>query len=216
MKTDSQLQRDVIAELNWEPSVDARQIGVEVSEGVVNLSGHVHSFAEKWNAEQAAQRVAGVRALAVDITVVLPGTSKRGDADIARAAENLLQWSSYLPNDSVKVLVENGWITLTGEVDWEYQKQAATRDVRNLMGVRGVSDQISINPKVSSEGIKADIEAALKRRAKTEAETISVEVHGDHVTLSGSVYSWPDRKLACHSAWGTPGVRAVTDNITVI
>ena len=216
MKTDLQLQQDVQAELKWEPSVNAAQIGVEVKDGVVTLAGHVSSYAEKYGAEHAAQRVSGVRALAIEMDVKLLGSSKRSDADIARTVENGLQWATFLPKDHVKVMVENGFVTLSGEVDWEYQRQAATGAVRYLMGVTGVSDQIVIKkPKVSSSAVKSDIEAALKRRATADAQKISVEVHGADVTLTGKVHSWSERDLARNSAWGTSGVQSVTDNMTV-
>ena len=216
MKTDLQLQQDVQAELKWEPSVNAAQIGVEVKDGIVTLAGHVNSYAEKYGAEHAAQRVSGVRALAIEMDVKLLGSSKRSDADIARSVENGLQWATFLPKDHVKVMVENGFVTLTGEVDWEYQRQAATTAVRYLMGVTGVSDQMSIKkPKVSSSAVKSDIEAALKRRASADAQKISVEVHGTDVTLTGKVHSWSGRDLARNSAWGTSGVQSVTDNMTV-
>ena len=216
MKTDAQLQLDVIAELKWEPSVNAAQIGVEVKDGIVTLAGRVGSYAEKYDAECAAQRVSGVKALAVEMDVKLPGSSKRTDADIARAVENVLQWTTYLPKDHVKVMVEAGWVTLTGEVDWEYQRQSATAAVRYLLGVTGVSDQILIRkPKVSSSAVKSDIEAALKRRATADAQKISVEVHGADVTLTGKVHSWSERDLARNTAWGTTGVQNVKDNMTV-
>ena len=215
MKTDKQLQQDVIAELGWEPSVNASQIGVEVKDGIVTLAGHVDSFAEKWNAERAAQRVLGVKALATEMDVKLPGSSHRNDADIARSAENALQWTTYVPNDEIKVMVENGWVTLSGEVDWGYKKQAAAAAMRNLLGVKGVSDQIAIKPKASVSAVKSDIEAALKRCARNEAEAISVDVDGGKVTLSGSVHSWSERESAANSAWRAPGVCKVVDNITV-
>jgi osmotically-inducible protein OsmY len=215
MKTDKQIQQDVIAELGWEPSVNAAHIGVEVTDGVVTLAGHVSNYTEKSNAERAAQRVAGVKALAVEMDVKLPGSSKRNDADIARSAENVLQWATYLSPDSIKVKVEGGWITLSGEVEWDYQRQTTIDAVRHLSGVTGVSDQIVIKPKVSSTLVKSDIEAALKRRARTDAQRISVEVQGSDVTLTGSVHSWSERDLARDSAWGTPGVRNVVDKMTV-
>ncbi len=215
MKTDAQLQQDVMAELKWEPSVNAELIGVEVDEGVVTLAGHVGSFAEKWAAERATQRVAGVRALAVEIDILLPGSSKRTDADIARSVDNLLQWTASLPKDGVNAMVEGGWVTLTGEVDWEFQRLDAARGVGSLRGVTGVSDEIAVRPKFSSGAVKAEIEAALKRRAKVDAQNIEVEVHGADVTLSGSVHSWAERELATHSAWGTPGVRKVVDHMTM-
>jgi osmotically-inducible protein OsmY len=215
MKTDAQLQLDIIAELKWEPSVNAAQIGVEVRDGVVTLAGHVDSYAEKCDAERAAQRVAGVKALAVEMDVALAGGMTRTDADVARTAENVLQWTTYLPKDAVKVKVEGGWITLSGQVEWEYQRQSAADSVRYLMGVTGVSNQVGIKPTVSAGGVRADIEAALKRRANADAQQIAVEVRGADVTLSGTVHSWSERELATHSAWGTPGVRKVVDNMTL-
>jgi osmotically-inducible protein OsmY len=216
MKTDAQLQLDVIAELKWEPSVNAAQIGVEVKDGIVTLAGHVSSYAEKYDAERAAQRVAGVKALAIEMDVTLPGSSKRNDTDIARSAENTIEWLTYLPNDSVKLKVEGGWITLSGEVHWDYQREAAFSAVRYLMGVTGVSNQIVVKPKVSLSAVKSDIEAALKRRAKSDAQSISVKVQGTDVTLSGTVHSWSERDLASNAAWGAPGVRKVVDNMTVV
>lgn len=215
MKTDQQVQQDVIAELLWEPSISAGDIGVEVKDGIVTLAGHVSSFAEKWDAERAAQRVVGVKALAIEMDVTLPGSSQRHDADIARAVEHALQWSTYVPQDSIKVMVEQGHVTLMGEVHWEYQRAAAAGAVRYLMGVTGVSDQITLRPEVSSSLVKTDIEAALKRRAHDEAQKIAVSVQGADVTLSGKVPSWADRILVRYSAWGTSGVRNVVDNLTV-
>ena len=215
MKTDAQLQQDVIAELKWEPSVNATQIGVEVKDGIVTLAGHVDSFGEKWNAERAAQRVFGVKALAVEIDVTLPGSSKRNDADVARSAENVLQWTTSLPKDSIKVMVENGEVTLTGEVNWEFQRENAARAVRYLMGVKGIYNNIDIKSNISASAVKSDIEAALKRRAHEDAEKISVEVRGGDVTLKGSVHTWSERELAIDSAWGTHGVRNVVDKMAV-
>ncbi len=215
MKTDLELQQDVLAELKWEPSVNAAHIGVEVNQGTVTLAGHVDSYAEKRHAEIAAQRVAGIKGLAVELDVKLPGSSRRDDADIARSAQNVLQWQTLLPLDAVKARVEGGWITLSGEVEWEFQRRAAIDAVRYLMGVTGVSDDITIKPKVSLIAVKADIEAALKRRARADAQNISVHVDGAAVTLTGTVHSWPERDLARDSAWSTPGVRSVVNNITV-
>ncbi|WP_347986444.1 BON domain-containing protein [Methylomonas sp. AM2-LC] len=216
MKNDMQIQKDVIAELNWEPSINPTNIGVEVKDGIVTLSGHVNSYGEKLNAEQSAQRVAGVKALAVEIDVTLPGVSNRTDADIARTVENVLQWTTYLPKNSVRVMVENGWITLSGQVDWGYQRVTAANAVLYLMGVRGVSNDITIKPAITSSSIKADIETALKRRAIADAQNISVEVHGEDVTLTGKVHSWNERDLATHSAWCTPGVKNVKDKMSFI
>jgi osmotically-inducible protein OsmY len=216
MKTDLQLQQDVITELAWEPSVNAAQIGVEVKDGVVTLAGHVGSYGEKWEAERAAQRVAGVRALAVEMDVTLPGSSARNDVDIARAAANVLQWSTYFAEDTIRVVVEGGWITLTGALDWEYQREAAERSVRGLMGVIGISNQIVLNPVASILPVTADIEAALKRRIHSDARHIRVDVDGADVTLSGTVHSWSERDAARNSAWATPGVRHVADSLSVL
>ena len=215
VKTDAQVQQDVIAELKWEPSVNATDIGVEVKGGVVTLAGHVDSFAAKWNAERAAQRVSGVQALAVEMDVKLSGSAKRSDADIARSVENTLQWTVYLPKDAVKVMVENGWVTLSGQVDWAYQRDSAAQAVRYLMGVTGLSNDIGLKVSVSPGSVKSDIEAALKRRAHSDTNDISIEVHGTDVTLAGKVHSWSERNLARDAAWCTPGVRSVTNNITI-
>jgi osmotically-inducible protein OsmY len=204
----------VLAELAWEPSVNAAHIGVEVREGIVTLAGHVCSYAEKLDAERAAQRVHGVRALAIEMDVKLTGLSKRTDSDIASSVENVLQWTTYLPNDRIKVMVEGGWVTLSGEVDRDYQRQTAVAAVRYLLGVTGVSDQIVIKPQVTSFAVKSDIEAALKRSATVDAEKISVAVDGADVTLSGKVHSWFERDLAKNTAWNTSGVKNVVDNMT--
>jgi osmotically-inducible protein OsmY len=211
MKTDRQLQQDVSAELEWEPSVHAAHIGVEVREGVVTLAGQVDSYAEKWSAERVAQRVSGVKAMATELTVQLTSLSQRTDADIAASVENLLEWSATLPAGVIKVMVEGGWVTLSGTVDWKYQKQSAADSIRHLMGVVGVSDQITIKPSVSATVVKSDIEAALKRAALADAHQIAVTVHGTDVTLSGTVHNWAERETATNSAWRTPGVRNVVD-----
>jgi osmotically-inducible protein OsmY len=215
MKTDKQLQQDVIAELAWEPSVNSAHIGVEVEGGVVTLAGHVSSYVEKLDVERAALRVCGVKAMAIEMDVKIPSLSVRSDADIAHTVENVLEWTSYLPRNRVKVMVEASWVTLTGEVDGEFQRQAALQAVRGLMGVIGVSDDIKIKAQVSSTAVKSDIESALKRRAKTDAQQISVEVQGADVTLTGKVHSWSERDLAKNAAWSTSGVRNVVDNMTM-
>lgn len=216
MKTDSQLQQDVMAELKWEPSVHAAQIGVEVKDGVVTLAGEVSSYTEKLNAERAAQRVHGVKALAVEMSVKLSQLGKRNDADIAGSARNILSWTNSLPSDAVKVLVEDGWLTLSGDVEWQFQRQDAADSVRYLMGVVGVSNQIAIKPLLSATVVKADIESALKRRAAADAKTITVEVKGTDVTLTGTVHSWAERDLARRSAWGSVGVRNVVDKMNLV
>jgi osmotically-inducible protein OsmY len=218
MKTDTQLQHDVSAELKWEPSVHAARIGVEAKDGVVTLVGEVDSYSEKWKAERAVHRVAGVRAVTTELKVHLTGLGKRTDADIAEAVEHVLDWTSSLPTGAVKVVVEEGWVTLSGDVEWQYQRQAATDGVRTLMGVTGVSDLIRIRPSLTSAtatAVKADIEAALRRTSIADARKISVTVHGNEVTLSGTVHSWDERNMAANSAWGVPGVRNVIDSLTL-
>jgi osmotically-inducible protein OsmY len=216
MKTDIQLQHDVLAELAWQPSINAADIGVQAKDGIVTLAGHVSSYAEKWDAERAAQQVEGVRALAVEMDVRLPGASRRNDVDIARAVQNALLWSIAVPReDAIRVVVEAGHVTLSGEVAWAYQRAAAVEAVRYLMGVTGVSDQIVVKPRVGPGAIKDEIEASLQRRAHHDASRIAVAVEGSAVTLSGVVAGWAERELACHSAWGTAGVHIVIDNMTV-
>ena len=212
MKTDTQVQQDVLAELEWEPSINAAKIGVEVKDGVVTLAGHVDSFAQKWDAERAAQRVAGVKALAVEMDVKLSSLSERTDGDIARTAENVLQWMTYWPKDAVKVMVEDGWVTLSGAAKWNYQRLAAVDGVRHLMGVKGVSDRITVEHTMVPGTIKSDIEAALRRHANSD---ISVAVEDGDVTLTGKVRSWGAFDLANHAAWGTPGVQSVSNKITI-
>ena len=182
MKTDSQLQQDVIAELKWEPSVTAPSIGVEVKDGIVTLAGEVSSYAEKLSAESATQRVCGVKALATELKVKLSGSGKRSDADIAKSAESVLAWTTWVPDNAIKVLVENGWVTLSGNVDWQYQNQSGTDSVRFLSGVTGVSDQIAIKPKLWVSTVKSEIDAALKRSIVADAKKISVNINGSNVT----------------------------------
>ena len=213
MKTDSQLQQDVNAELGWEPSVNAAQIGVSVQEGVVTLSGHVNTFLEKWNAEKAAQRVSGVKALASELDVRLSHTTQRTDAEIASAAEVALEWMMTPPQDRVSIQVDKGAITLTGTVHWQYQRQAASDVIRHLVGVKSVSNQICIEPTLTSEAVASGIDAALLRQAHVDAKRINVKVLGSTVTLSGMVDSLAERQAAVHSTWNMPGVRNVVDHL---
>jgi osmotically-inducible protein OsmY len=214
MKTDAQLQQDVMAELQWDPCVQAEHIGVEAKDGVVTLAGQVSSYLEKWNAEKATQRVNGARAVVVDIEVVLASLGQRSDADIACSVENALEWTTPLTQDAVRILVEKGWITLSGEVDWQYQREDAASAVRHLVGVTGVSNQIGIKPKVALAAVQQDIEAALARQAHQDAAKIHVHVKGSDVTLSGTVANWNERQAALRAAWNTQGVRAVADQLS--
>jgi len=216
MKSDRELQLDVLDELRWEPGVKATDIGATVKDGVVTLEGTVDSYAEKWAAEKAVKRLPGVKALAVDLKVELPGSSERSDTDIARAAENVMRWDVLVPRDRIKVTVENGHLTLEGEVDRQFQKSAAERVVLHLTGVKGVTNLITIKPKVAPIEVKDKIEAALKRNAILDANRIKVQVDGGKVILSGSVGSWTERQEAEDAAWAAPGVSEVKSDITVL
>ena len=215
MKNDSDLQRDVFDELKWEPAVDSEDIGVTVKDGVVTLAGVVDSYPEKWAAERAAKRVAGVKALALELQVKLPGSGGRTDADIARAAENALAWDVWVPRDRIKVTAENGAVSLEGEVESQYQRSSAEQAVHRLAGLKAIFNQITVKPKVEPTEVKEKIEAAFKRSAVLDAQRIKVQADGGKVTLSGSVGSWAEREEAVSAAWAAPGVKEVKDLIAI-
>lgn len=215
MSNDSQLQQDVLAELNWEPSVTAAHIGVTANAGVVTLTGHVESFAEKHAAETAARRVKGVKALAEEIEVQLPFDRKRGDDEIAEAALDRLAWDVSVPANSVKAKVEQGWVTLTGEVDWHYQKEAAEQDIRRLSGVVGVSNHTTIKSRVNALDLRDNIMTAL-RRSWFAPTTIVVTADGGKVRLSGTVQSPHDRQVAVTTAWAAHGTTNVENLISIL
>lgn len=212
---DEDIQRAVLEELKWDARLKPNEIGVAVNNGVVTLSGHVDAYTKKWAAEEAALRVRGVRAVANDIEVRLPGSAERTDADIAEASIRALEWDALLPIDKIKVTVSKGWVTLKGEVEWQYQKQDAERVVRQLRGVTGITNLIVVKPRVNPSDVKKQIEAALLRSVKTDAERITVEVQGSKVILKGTVRSWAERTEAERAAWMAPGTTDVVNQITV-
>jgi len=215
VRTDEQIQRDVLAELKWDASVAPNEIGVLVKDGVVTLLGWVDAYTKKWAAEDAAHRVRGVRAVANDIEIKLPSSSRRTDAEIAAAALHGIEWDALLPADEIKVTVSNGWVTLKGEVEWQFQKVDAERVVRNLKGVVGVTNLIEVKPSLSPQDLKARIEQALIRSVRTDAERISVEVQGSKVILNGKVRSFAEKDEAERAAWSAPGITAVENRIKV-
>jgi osmotically-inducible protein OsmY len=204
-----------MTELKWDEAVNATKIGVEAIGGVVTLLGHVGKFSQEWSAERAAQKVCGVKALAVEIDVVLQSSSGRSDTDIARTAEDILEWTTNWPKNHVKVLLESGWVTLSGKVDYEHQRELASSAVCHLMGVTGVSNQTTIKPILPSSNVKADIQATLKRLALKDAEEIIVTVDCGKKTLNGVEHSWSERDMVSDSVWNTAGVTDVSDNISV-
>lgn len=215
MKSDLQLKEDVLAELNWDPAVNATDIGVTVKDGVVTLTGHLASYGEKHAAQRAAQRVAGVKALAVEITVQLPSSNQRTDGQIAASAQHVIDWNSLVPKGAVRPTVERGWITLNGEVEWGYQRSAAEASLRNLLGVQGVTNLVLVKPKVNPDNVEKCIQDALVRQARREAGHIEVSVDGARITLSGKVHSWAERRAAKGAAWSAPGVSSVVDHLEI-
>lgn len=215
MKTDEQLQQEVEEELAWDPAVTATDIGVAVNERVVTLSGHPASYAEKLAAEKAAQRVAGVKAVVVETSVRLPHGDVRTDEEIANAVRSILKWTVGLPESSVQVQVEKGWVTLRGEVNWAFQRHVITRTISHMRGVTGVANLIEVGGNVAADDIGEKISKALRRHAEREANHIGVTAREGIVTLTGKVGSYAERSAARGAAWSAPGVHAVIDNLTV-
>jgi osmotically-inducible protein OsmY len=215
MKTDAELKRDVIAELNWDPAVRATAIGVSVDDGVVTLTGHLETFAEKYAASRAVKRVAGVKAIALELDVRLAPDHKRSDTEIAANAEQALKWNSLVPAEAIRLTVDHGWVTLQGELEWDYQRRSAEKAIRPLIGVVGISNQITLRTRPRQADLARRIEEALTRQAVREARHIQVAIEGHSVTLTGTVHSWAEREAAQGVAWSAPGVRAVINELRV-
>ena len=215
MNNDSSIRTNIEAELEFEPSIDASGIGVAVTDGVVTLTGHVDSYASKMTAERAVGRVRGVRALAEQIEVRLAVNAEHDDQEIARRAANLISWSTTIAPGAVQIKVEQGWVTLSGTLDWQYQKNAVADLIRNLSGVVGESNQIRIRPHLDSKDVAQNLAKAFHRHAELESAAIKVMVEGGRITLSGNVSAWNDRRLAEDAAWANKGVTEVVDYLVV-
>ncbi|MEE7477830.1 BON domain-containing protein [Methylobacterium hispanicum] len=213
--SDKMIRQNVIDELDFDPSIDAAHIGVAVENGIVTLTGHVASYTERVAADKAAQKVRGVRGVVEEIKVRFGGETPPRDEDIAQRAVQMLDWSVTVPKDAVQVKVQNGWVTLSGKVDWQYQKEEAYRAIRRLAGVAGIMNTIAVAPRASVPDVRAKIVAALKRNAELEADAITVTVKDAKVVLEGKVNAWYERELAENAAWSAPGVRAVEDHLTL-
>ena len=215
MKSDSEIERDVKAELEWDPDLDASDIAVSVKKGVVTLAGFVKSYTDKYEAEAAAKRVAGVVGVANDLEVRMPSVDERPDPDIARDAVAALKSQLPISSENIKVIVTKGWVTLEGEVEWQYQRQTAENTVQRIKGIKGVSNTILLRPHAEPSEIKRKIQDALRRSAEVDANRIQVEADGGEVILKGTVRSWIERAEAERAAWAAPGVTAVDDRIVV-
>ena len=215
MKTDAQLRADVLAELEWDPAVPSNQVGVTVKDGIVTLTGHLENFAQEAEVERAVRRVAGVRALAVERDVRLDPTHQRSDTEIAAAAQTALEWHTQIPLERLQIQVERGWITLAGEVDWDYQRSAVEATLRSLRGVTGISNQIQLKPQKAPSDVVQRIQDALVRHAQHLAKHIEVLQEGSTLTLRGHVHSWNERTAAQGAAWSAPGIKRVVNELKV-
>ncbi len=215
MKSDAELKKDVVDELAWDPAVNASAVGVAVRDGVVTLTGHLDTYAEKAAVERVLKRVGGVKAIALELDVRLAPGHVRSDTDIARAAEQALGWNSMVPADKVRVIVDRGWVTLQGQLEWDYQRQSAEKAVRALVGVVGLSNEIAIAPRAAPADVTRRIREALTRQAQREVKHMDVRVNGGTVTLQGQVHSWHERNAAQGAAWSAPGVVQVINELSI-
>ncbi len=215
MKSDRDIERDVRDELQWDPDLDATDIAVSVKDGVVTLTGFVKSYTDKYESEAAAKRVAGVAGVANDLEVRMPSVDERPDPEIARDAVSSIKGQLPISSEHIKVVVKNGWVTLEGQVEWQYQKNTAEYAVRRIKGVKGVSNLIMLKPRAEPTEIKSKIMEAFKRNAELDANRIHIEANGSEVILKGTVRSWIEREEAERVAWSAPGVTRVEDRIVV-
>jgi len=215
MRTDADLKRDVTAELMWDPTVESTAIGVAVKDGVVTLTGHIDTFAQKHAAARAVRRVADVKAIALELDVKLASDHKRSDTDIAVSAEHALKWNTLVPSDKIRLTVDHGWVTLRGEVDWDFQRRTVEKAIRPLMGVVGISNEVTLHVRPLADNVSRKIEEALTRQAVREAKHIHVSVDGSTVKLTGQVHSWQERDAAQGVAWAAPGVRVVINELSL-
>lgn len=215
MKTDSELQKDILEELSWDPLAPEARVGVAVRNGVVTLTGYLDTYEEKVAVEKAAARVSGVKTIASEMTVIPPGAHKRTDTEIANAIEHVVGWSTTVPREKVKILVENGWVNLSGELNWHFERQALENMIRPLKGVIGINDRVTLKPLAMATDLSTRIQNALTRQAVREAKHVDVHVDGNVVTLRGKLHSIAEKEAAVGTTWSAPGVSMVVDELTV-